>query len=224
VSWVDAEFALVALAAMLSPLTLMWSVLAVVLARRPLSTGLWFYLGALVATLAVGAAAAFVLGNAAASHDPSTPKTWVAVIDLIAGLLLLAWVVKAVAPAAGSEKAGGNGREDAGRGLVARGRDLRRRRRAGESGRVHSACTEDDLRVEPVEVDVLPALDRFRSRVAAAARNSDGDARRRPRLGGTDPHGCARLADRARPRVIGAAIVIVLAAALLRGGIAGLVG
>ena len=71
----------------------MWSVLALVLARRPLRTGLWFYLGAVVATLAVGVAAAFVLGDAAASHSKSTPKTWVAVVDIVAAVALLAWVV-----------------------------------------------------------------------------------------------------------------------------------
>jgi hypothetical protein len=94
VNWVDAEFALVAIAAMLSPLTLMWSVLALVLSRRPLRTGLWFYLGALVATLAIGVAAVFVLGNAAASHHKSTPKTWVAVLDVVAGVLLIVWIVR----------------------------------------------------------------------------------------------------------------------------------
>jgi hypothetical protein len=81
VNWVDAEFVLVSLAAMLSPLTLMWSVLALVLSPRPLRTGLWLYLGALVATLAIGVAAAVVLGDAAASRSKSAPKTWVAVVD-----------------------------------------------------------------------------------------------------------------------------------------------
>ena len=93
-SWNDAELALVALGAMLSPLTLMWSVLALVLSRRPLRTGIWFYLGAVVATLAIGVAAAFVLGDAAASHSTSTPKTWVAVLDVLAAVALLVWVVR----------------------------------------------------------------------------------------------------------------------------------
>ena len=93
-SWVDAEFVLVALATMLSPLTLVWSVLALVLSKRPLYTGLWFYLGAVAATLAIGIAAAFVLGNAAASHHSSTPKTWVAILDVIGGVLLVVWVVR----------------------------------------------------------------------------------------------------------------------------------
>ncbi len=65
--WIDAELALTAVAAMLSPTTLSFSVLALVLGDRPLRTGVWFYLGALGATLAVGVLAAFVLGNKAAS-------------------------------------------------------------------------------------------------------------------------------------------------------------
>src|SRR5262249_41348371 len=93
-NWVDAEYVLVVLAAMFSPLTLTWSVLVLVLSRRPLRAGLWFYLGGLAATLAVGVAAAFLLGDAAASHSRSTPKTWVAVIDVIAGALLIVWVVR----------------------------------------------------------------------------------------------------------------------------------
>ncbi|HTA33187.1 MAG TPA: GAP family protein [Solirubrobacteraceae bacterium] len=92
--WTDSELALTALAAMLSPTTLFLSVLALVVGERPMRTGLWFYVGALGATLLVGVAAAFVLGNAAASPHPSSPKTWVAVIDVIAGLLLLVFVVR----------------------------------------------------------------------------------------------------------------------------------
>jgi hypothetical protein len=60
VNWVDVEVVLVSLAAMLSPTTLMWSVLVLVLSKRPLFTGLWFYLGALIATIGVGIVAAFV--------------------------------------------------------------------------------------------------------------------------------------------------------------------
>ena len=91
--WIDAELALTALAAMLSPTTLTFSVLVLVLGDRPLRTGLWFYLGALGATLGIGVVAAFVLGNAAASQTPSEPKTWVAVVDVVAGVFLLALVV-----------------------------------------------------------------------------------------------------------------------------------
>src|SRR3954449_4599583 len=81
---------------MLSPTTLTFSTLTLVLSERPLRTGLWFYLGALSATLAIGVVAAFVLGDVAASSDPSTPKTWVAIVDVVAGALLLAWVVRAL--------------------------------------------------------------------------------------------------------------------------------
>lgn len=91
--WIDAELALTALAAMLSPTTLTFSVLVLVLGDRPLRTGLWFYVGALGATLGIGVVAAFVLGDAAASSTPSTPKTWVAVLDLVLAIGLLAFVV-----------------------------------------------------------------------------------------------------------------------------------
>jgi len=93
VGWIDAELALTALAAMLSPTTLTFSVLVLVLGDRPLRTGLWFYVGALGATLGIGVVAAFVLGDAAASSTPSTPKTWVAVLDLVLAIGLLAFVV-----------------------------------------------------------------------------------------------------------------------------------
>ena len=78
---------------MLSPTTLTFSVLVLVLGERPLRTGLWFYAGALGATLGIGVIAAFVLGNSAADQTPSTPKTAVAVFDVVAGVLLIAWVV-----------------------------------------------------------------------------------------------------------------------------------
>jgi len=96
VGWIDAELALIALAAMMSPTTLTFSVLALVLGDRPRRTGLWFYVGALGATLAIGAVAAFVLGDKAASATPSLPKTWVAIVDIIAAILLAGWVVRAL--------------------------------------------------------------------------------------------------------------------------------
>ena len=92
--WIDAELALIALAAMLSPTTLTFSVFALVLGDRPLRTGFWFYVGALTATLAVGVAAAFVIGDVAASDD-STPKTWVAVLDVVAAVAILLLVLRA---------------------------------------------------------------------------------------------------------------------------------
>ena len=92
--WISAELALTALAAMFSPTTLTFSVLVLVLGKRPLRTGLWFYFGALGATLGIGIVAAFVIGNVAASQTPSTPKTWVAVVDVIAAVALLFLVVR----------------------------------------------------------------------------------------------------------------------------------
>jgi hypothetical protein len=93
---VDTELVLVALGAMLSPTTLFLSVLALVVGEHPMRTGLWFYLGALGATLVVGVIAAFALGNAAASPKPNTPKTWAAVVDVIASLLVLFFVVRSL--------------------------------------------------------------------------------------------------------------------------------
>jgi hypothetical protein len=95
VTWIHAELALTALAAMLSPTTLTFSVLALVVGDRPFRTGIWFYLGALTATLAIGVAAAFVIGDAAASKG-STPKTWVAILDIVLAVGLLAWIVRIV--------------------------------------------------------------------------------------------------------------------------------
>jgi Sap, sulfolipid-1-addressing protein len=91
--WIDAELALTAVAAMLSPTTLSFSVLALVLGDRPVRTGVWFYLGAFGVTLAVGVLAAFVLGNKAASST-SYPKPWVAVFDIAAALFLVFFIVR----------------------------------------------------------------------------------------------------------------------------------
>ena len=92
--WHDAELALTALAAMLSPTTLTFSVLILVLSKRALRSGFWFYLGALGATVAVGVIAVFVIGNAAApSHSSGPPKLWVAIIDVVGAVLLVTLVV-----------------------------------------------------------------------------------------------------------------------------------
>ena len=91
--WIYGELVLIALAAMLSPTTLSFSILALVLGDRPLRTGAWFYLGAMTATLVIGVIGLVVIGDAAASHGTSTPKTWVAVFDVVAGAAVIAWVV-----------------------------------------------------------------------------------------------------------------------------------
>jgi uncharacterized membrane protein YeaQ/YmgE (transglycosylase-associated protein family) len=97
VTSVDVELGLTALAAMLSPTTLTFTVFALVLGERPLRTGLWFFLGAFGVTIIIGVVAAFVLGNAAApSGSSETPPTWVAIIDIVAGVLLLIYVVRAI--------------------------------------------------------------------------------------------------------------------------------
>jgi Sap, sulfolipid-1-addressing protein len=103
---VDVELGLVALAAMLSPTTLSFSVLALVLGDRPLRTGAWFYVGAFGATVAVGIVAAFVLGDAAASKS-STPKTWVAVVDVVAAAIVLVFVARLLRRPADPDQAAG---------------------------------------------------------------------------------------------------------------------
>jgi hypothetical protein len=94
--WVYTELVLIALAAMMSPTTLSFSILVLVLSPRPKRTGIWFYLGALTATLAIGVIAAFVLGDAAASKTPSQPKTWVCIIDIVAAAVLVVVVARFV--------------------------------------------------------------------------------------------------------------------------------
>ena len=94
---VDVELGLTALAAMLSPTTLSFSVFALVLGERPMRTGLWFFFGAFGVTLIIGVVAAFALGDAAApSGSSETPPTAVAIIDLVFGALLLVYVVRAL--------------------------------------------------------------------------------------------------------------------------------
>ena len=92
--WIDLELALISLAAMLSPTTLTFSVLAVVLSKRPLRTGVWFFLGAFVVTIAIGILAAFVLGDIAAPSSSGGRKTWVSVFDLVAGVALFIYVAR----------------------------------------------------------------------------------------------------------------------------------
>ncbi len=94
-SSVDVELALTALAAMLSPTTLSFTVFALVLGDHPLRTGFWFFLGAFGMTLIIGVVAAFVIGDvAASSNGSSTPPTWVAIVDVAAGALLLVLVAR----------------------------------------------------------------------------------------------------------------------------------
>jgi hypothetical protein len=94
VGWIDLELVLVSLAAMLSPTTLTFSVLSLVLADRPLRTGIWFYLGAFTVTVAIGVLAAFFLGDFAAPSSNGDRKTWVSVFDLVAGAVLIVYVAR----------------------------------------------------------------------------------------------------------------------------------
>jgi hypothetical protein len=97
VTSVDVELGLTALAAMMSPTTLTFSVLALVLSKRPGRTGLWFFAGAFGLTLIIGVVAALVLGDAASpSNSSNEPPTWVAIFDIVAALLLLLYVVRAL--------------------------------------------------------------------------------------------------------------------------------
>ena len=88
------ELALVSLAAAVSPTTVTFSILSVVLSKRPLRTGIWFYLGAFTVTIAIGVAAAFILGYIAAPTKTGGKKTWVSIFDLVAGVLLLVYVAR----------------------------------------------------------------------------------------------------------------------------------
>src|SRR5437879_4311275 len=91
----DVELGLTALAAMLSPTTLTFSVLALVLSKRPGRTGLWFFAGAFGLTLLIGVVAGLVLGDsAAAPKNSSEPPTWVAIVDIVAAVLLAVYVVR----------------------------------------------------------------------------------------------------------------------------------
>jgi hypothetical protein len=65
-----------------------------VLSKRPLRTGVWFYLGAFTVTIAIGILAAFVLGDVAAPSSSGERKTWVSVFDLVAGLALVVYVAR----------------------------------------------------------------------------------------------------------------------------------
>jgi divalent metal cation (Fe/Co/Zn/Cd) transporter len=94
VGWVDLELLLISIAAMLSPTTLTFSTFTLVVSKQPFRAGSLFYVGAVGATLAIGIVAAFVLGNAAADPRSGTPRTWVAIVDLVAGALLVLWVVR----------------------------------------------------------------------------------------------------------------------------------
>lgn len=88
------ELALVSLAAAVSPTTVTFSILSVVLSKHPLRTGVWFYLGAFTVTITIGVLAAFVLGDIAAPSQNGGRKTWVSIFDLVAAVLLFVYVAR----------------------------------------------------------------------------------------------------------------------------------
>ena len=224
--WIDAELALTALAAMLSPTTLTFSVLVLVLGDRPLSDRASGSTSARsAATLGIGIVAAFVLGNAAASRTPSTPKTWVAVLDVVLALGLLGFVVWALRrppnPEADREHDRRRCEKVASSPIVA---IARRGRSARQPGRVHPDRVEGHLRARPECDPVHRRLDLLLARLATAAgwrRSCCCSSLRRGRS--------ARWArvrgwlDR-NARNVAAVIVVLLALSLLRNGIAGLTG
>src|SRR4051812_14016243 len=105
-SWGESALLLTSLAAMLSPTPLSFSVIPLVLGERPLRRGLWFHLGARSSSLAIGVAPAYATGAVAAT-SASAPKTWVAVVDVIAGALLLVVVARFVRRPTDPEKSAG---------------------------------------------------------------------------------------------------------------------
>ena len=223
---VDTELALVALAAMLSPTTLSFSVLALVLGERPLRTGLWFYLGAFGVTLLIGVAAAFVLGDvAAAPAGSSTPKTWVCIVDILAGAALLVVIVRFLRRPSDSARMD---RHDRARwspwppspaiAIVAAGADPR------ESRRVHPAGAQGHLPDRTHRRRLRRRVGRLRARLAAAALARAADARIRPRADQAGDSMRARGWLERHAMTLAAAILALLALALLRNGIAGLTG
>jgi len=196
---VDTELVLVALAALLSPVTLFLSVLALVVGERPTRTGLWFFFGAFGVTLVVGVIAAFALGNTAASAKPNTPKTWVAIVDLVAGALVLFVVVR----------------------LLRRPRDPKRVARmidqmskvasspviaivaAGATlatpGALIPLALKDISETNPSTGRVHRRVGRFRARFAAPSVRRARDARRCAGPDDAGAHGCARGGSSATP-------------------------
>ena len=146
--WVDLELVLISLAAMLSPTALTFSVLSLVLAKRPLRTGVWFYLGAFTVTVAIGVAAAFVLGDVAAPSSNGERKTWVSIFDLVAGALLLVYVSRTWRKPIGEKTT--QGMVEKMTAVASRdGSPSCRRRDARKPRRLHPAGAEGDLGDQP---------------------------------------------------------------------------
>ncbi len=221
---VDTELALVALGAMLSPTTLSFSVLALVLGERPLRTGAWFYLGAFGVTLLIGVLAAFVLGDvAAAPAGSSTPKTWVCLVDIAAAVLIVVVIVRFMRRPADPARAKRMIEQMSGLAsspaiaIVAAGATL-----ANPGGFIPLALKDisqtDPSATEYVVIWVGFALVSLLPLLLALV------------MLGLAPERTLRVLARARgwlevhARTLAAGILVLLAAALLRNGIAGLAG
>jgi hypothetical protein len=221
VGWIDTELVLVALSAMVSPTTLSFCVLALVLGDRPLRTGAWFYLGAFTATIAVGIAAAFVLGDAAAANHPNTPKTWVAIVDVVAAVLLALWVIRLLRRPPNTERAAGMidqmGRVAASPAIAIVGAGAALANPGGFIPIALKTISELDPSTAQYAVDwlfftvvsLLPLLIALVLLVVARDRTQRGLVSAR---GWLERHA----------RTVAAVILLLLAAALLRNGIAGL--
>ena len=214
---------LIALAAMLSPTTLSFSVLALVLGDRPLRTGFWFYLGALAATLAVG-----VLRRSCSVTSPRRPIRRPRRPGSRSSTSSRRSSARVGRPGARGgrrtrSRHGGHDRADGARSPPRpRSRSSARARRSRIPGGFIPIALKDisETRPEPPEyivgwlffslVSLLPLADRS----AAPRLARDWTVRLLER---------ARLA-RAHARTIAAVILVLLAAALLRNGIAGLLG
>ena len=216
---VDTELVLVALAAMLSPVTLFLSVLALVVGERPMRTGLWFFLGAFGLTLVVGVIGAFLLGVgriAEAQHAEDVGR------DRRRHRRRDRAVLRGAIPATPSrpEKGCEHDRSDEQGGLLAGDRDHRGRRRPRESRRADSAGPEGHLRDESEHRAVHRRVGRLCPRVAAATVDRTGAL-------AVAPESTQRLLMRTRAwlernaRTIAAVILLLLAAILMRNGIAG---
>jgi Sap, sulfolipid-1-addressing protein len=221
VGWIDTELVLVALSAMVSPTTLSFCVLALVLGDRPLRTGAWFYLGAFTATIAVGIAAAFVLGDAAAASHPNTPKTWVAIVDVVAAVLIALWVIRLLRRPPNPERAAGMidqmGRVAASPAIAIVGAGAALANPGGFIPIALKTISELDPSTAQYAVDwlfftvvsLLPLLIALVMLVVARDRTQRGLVSARDWL---ERHA----------RTVAAVILLLLAAALLRNGIAGL--
>ena len=190
------------------------------LPRHPVATGLGG-IGALSATLAVGVAAAFVLGDKAASTT-SSPKPWVAVIDIIAALLLVFFSVRFLRRPRDPNRAQSMVDQMSKIASSPSNSDRRSGRNTRQPGRLHPARDEGHLR------DQSPAQPGTSSTARSVSVVSLLPLAVALIMLAVSPDRATRLLQRVRDwllrnaRLIAAAIMVLLAAAFLRDGISGL--